>query len=73
MKNMLGLVNNEQPPQPQKQQPQKQQPRQPQKQEEEKPQQKQEGEQINNKDVPITPEIVEKMNIFYKLNILFMK
>ena len=82
MKNMLGLVNNDpqprqqkQPQQPQPQQPQPQkQKQQPQQQQNLKPQpqllqQKQEKkeEQINNKDVPITPEIVEKMNIFYKL------
>ena len=68
MKNMLGLVNNEQPPQLRQQprQPQKQ-PQKQQQQEEEKPQQEKKEEQINNKDVPVTPEIVEKMNIFYKL------
>ena len=68
MKNMLGLVNND--PQPQ-QQPQ-QQPQLLQQKQKPQPQllqQKQEKkeEKINNKDVPITPEIVEKMNIFYKL------
>lgn len=60
MKNMLSLVNNY--PQPQ----QPQQPKKP-KQQLQQPKQKQEEQQINNKDVPITPEIVEKMNIFYKL------
>jgi hypothetical protein len=79
MKNMLGLVNNypqQQQPQPQQQPRQQQQQQQQQQQKPQQPAQQPakqpakqpaQQQQINNKNTPITPEIVEKMNVFYKL------